>query len=432
MARRRRLNEALSAAREYDPYTSEWLEQEFETYALLREELPIARVESRGRTERGDTGGSWLLTRYDDSCAMLSDTDTFSSQASSYPERPWIPQAIDPPAHTAYRRILNKWFTPDAMTAMEPHLEQFAGELLDKMLEKDEFDFVADFADPFPTVIFCELFGFPLEDYPQLMDWKNTLMHSSDGHGRGRALALVKARELGIELDEDGEIPKDRLVDVWSSTGAALYEYFGKLLETRRQAPRQDMISWLIDAEYEGERPLTEEELLDTLFLMFMAGLDTVASALGLIVKTFAEQPDKRREFVALMDDSRRLMLATEELVRYNAIVLLPRRVTRPVEFEGVRFHVEDQVSCPTMAANRDPEQFENPDEIIFDRVPNRHMGFGHGPHRCLGLHLARRELRIALVQLHRRLPDYELHPDHKPELFGGMKGASSLWLRKA
>ncbi len=432
MARRRRLNEALSAAREYDPYTSEWLEQEFETYALLREELPIARVESRGRTERGDTGGSWLLTRYDGSCAMLSDTDTFSSQASSYPERPWIPQAIDPPAHTAYRRILNKWFTPDAMTAMEPHLEQFAGELLDKMLEKDEFDFVADFADPFPTVIFCELFGFPLEDYPQLMDWKNTLMHSSDGHGRGRALALVKARELGIELDEDGEIPKDRLVDVWSSTGAALYEYFGKLLETRRQAPRQDMISWLIDAEYEGERPLTEEELLDTLFLMFMAGLDTVASALGLIVKTFAEQPDKRREFVALMDDSRRLMLATEELVRYNAIVLLPRRVTRPVEFEGVRFHVEDQVSCPTMAANRDPEQFENPDEIIFDRVPNRHMGFGHGPHRCLGLHLARRELRIALVQLHRRLPDYELHPDHKPELFGGMKGASSLWLRKA
>ena len=432
MARRRRLNEALSAAREYDPYTSEWLEQEFETYALLREELPIARVESRGRAERGDTGGSWLLTRYDDSCAMLSDTDTFSSQASSYPERPWIPQAIDPPAHTAYRRILNKWFTPDAMTAMEPHLEQFAGELLDKMLEKHEFDFVADFADPFPTVIFCELFGFPLKDYPQLMDWKNTLMHSSDGHGRGRALALAKAGELGIELDDDGEIPQDRLVEIWGNTGAALYEYFGKLLETRRQAPQQDMISWLIDAEYEGERSLTEEELLDTLFLMFMAGLDTVASALGLIVKTFAEQPEKRREFVALMDDSRRLMLAVEELVRYNAIVLLPRRVTRAIEFEGVRFHVEDQVSCPTMAANRDPEQFENPDEIIFDRVPNRHMGFGHGPHRCLGLHLARRELRIALVQLHRRLPDYELHPDHRPELFGGMKGASSLWLRKA
>ena len=432
MARRRRLNEALSAAREYDPYTSEWLEQEFETYALLREELPIARVESRGRAERGDTGGSWLLTRYDDSCAMLSDTDTFSSQASNYPQRPWIPQAIDPPAHTAYRRILNKWFTPDAMSAMEPHLEQYAGELLDKMLEKDEFDFVADFADPFPTVIFCELFGFPLEDYPQLMDWKNTLMHSSDGHGRGRALALAKAKELGIELDDDGEIPKGRLTEIFGNTGAALYEYFGKLLETRRQAPQQDMISWLIDAEYEGERPLTEEELLDTLFLMFMAGLDTVASALGLIVKTFAEQPDKRREFIALMDDPRRLMLAIEELVRFNAIVLLPRRVTRPVEFEGVRFQVEDQVNCPTMAANRDPEQFENPDEIIFDRVPNRHMGFGHGPHRCLGLHLARRELRIALVQLHRRLPDYELHPDRKPALFGGMKGASSLWLRKA
>lgn len=432
MNRRRRLNQAVSAAREYDPYTSEWLEHEFETYALLREELPIARVETRGRLERGDTGGAWLLTRYDDSCAILGDTGTYSSQASNYPERPWIPQAIDPPAHTAYRRILNKWFTPDAMTAMEPHLEQFAGELLDKMLEKDEFDFVADFADPFPTVIFCELFGFPLEDYPQLMDWKNTLMHSADGHSRGRELALAKADELGIELDADGEIPGDRLIEIYGNTGMSLYEYFGDLLEQRRKEPQQDMISQLIASKYDGERPLTQEELLDTLFLMFMAGLDTVASALGLIVKGFAEQPDKRREFIGLMDDPRRLTLAIEELVRYHAIVLLPRRVLREVEFEGVCFHAEDQVNCPTMAANRDPEQFENPDELIFDRVPNRHMGFGHGPHRCLGLHLARRELRIALVLLHRRLPDYELHPDKKPELFGGMKGASSLWLRKA
>ncbi|MCY3793198.1 MAG: cytochrome P450, partial [Gammaproteobacteria bacterium] len=204
-------------------------------------------------------------------------------------------------------------------------------------------------------------------------------------------------------------------------------------LEKRREAPQQDMISQLIGSKYNDERPLTHEELLDTLFLMFMAGLDTVASAMGLIVKTFAEQPGKRREFIELMDDPKRVALAVEELVRYHAIVLLPRRVTKDTEFEGVRLQAEDQVSCPTMAANRDPEQFENPDELLYDRTPNRHMGFGHGPHRCLGLHLARRELRIGLQLLHRRLPDYELHPDRKPELFGGsLKGASSLWLRKA
>ena len=111
--------------------------------------------------------------------------------------------------------------------------------------------------------------------------------------------------------------------------------------------------------------------------------------------------------------------------------MLLPRRVTEEKEFEGASMPAGDQVMCPTMAGNRDPEQFENPDEIIYDRVPNRHMGFGHGPHRCLGIHLARRELRIGLQLLHQRMPDYELHPDKKPELFGGMKGASSLWLRK-
>lgn len=430
MNRRSRLNRAVSAAREYDPYSVDWLQHEFETYALLREELPVARVEAGLQNEEGR---AWLITCYDHARTVLSDTDTYSSQTSNYPQRPWIPQAIDPPAHTAYRRIMNKWFTPDAMTAMEPHLKQFAGELLERMLKKREFDFIADFADPFPTIIFCELFGFPLEDQRRLMDWKNTLMHPADGHPAGRALALQMARKLGFEPDEDGVLTRETLLQIRSATANSLYEYFGGLLEKRRAQPRQDMISQLIAAQYNDERPLSLEELLDTLFLMFMAGLDTVTSAMGLIVKTFAEQPRKRREFIGLMNDPKRVAMAVEELVRYHAIVLVPRRVTAPASIEDVDFRAEDQVVFPTMAGNRDPEQFENPDEIVFDRAPNRHMGFGHGPHRCLGLHLARRELRIALQMLHRRLPDYELHPHRKPELFGGsLKGVSSLWLRKA
>lgn len=429
MKRGPRLNEAVSAAREYDPNPAEWLQHEFETYALLREELPVARVETRMLNEEG---GAWLITRYDDACAVLGDTGTYSSQNSNYPVRPWIPQAIDPPAHTSYRRIMNKWFTPDAMTAKEPHLEQFAGELLDKMLEKDEFDFVADFADPFPTVIFCELFGFPVEDNQRLMDWKNTIMHAAEGHSAGHELARQKAGELGLEPDVDGGLSPEAVLQVRAATAMSLYEYFGELLQERRARPQHDMVSQLIAAEYDDERPLTHEELLDTLFLMFLAGLDTVASALGLIVKTLAEQPQKRREFVGLMDDPRRVVPAIEELVRFHAIVLVPRRVAESTRFKGVHFRPEDQIICPTMAANRDPEQFENPDELVFDRVPNRHMGFGHGPHRCLGIHLARRELRIGLQALHRRLPDYELHPERKPELFGGIKGASSLWLRRA
>jgi cytochrome P450 len=423
-----REEDARRVARDFDPTTSEFLEHEFETYALLREVLPIARV---GRDDAPNPNGAWLLTRYDHACSALSATGDFSSQSNQYPVRPWIPQAIDPPAHTAYRRIMNKWFTPDAMTVMEPHLTAFAEELVDKMIEKDEFDFVADFADRFPTVIFCELMGFPLQDYPQLMDWKNILMHAGGGHSRGLALATARARELGLAVGSDGTLSPEVRMQVSGMAALSVYEYFGKLLDARRAHPENDLVSYLIQARYDNERSLTQEELLDTLFLFFMAGLDTVASVLGLVVKTFAEHPDKRREFIALMEDPQRVLLAIEELVRYHSIVLLPRRVTHDLDFEGVAFRADDRLVCPTQACNRDPREFENPDELRYDRVPNRHMGFGHGPHRCLGIHLARRELRIALQVLHRKLPDYRLHPLRRPELFGGMKGASVLWLTK-
>jgi cytochrome P450 len=299
------------------------------------------------------------------------------------------------------------------------------------MLAKDEFDFVADFADPFPTVIFCELIGFPLTDYPQIMDWKNLLMHANDGHAHGRALALAKGRALGIPVDDEERVTGEQWMQIRAIAGLEIYGYLKKLLDERRAKPADDLITKLLQAKYEGERPLTQEELEDTLFLLFMAGLDTVASVLGLIVKGFAEDAGKRREFVALMEDPQRVASAIEELVRYHAIVTMPRRATRSIGFRSEQFGENEIVACPSPAANRDPEQFPRPHELLYDRTPNRHVGFGLGPHRCLGIHLARRELRVALQAFHRRLPDYRLHPARKPELFGGMKGVSSLWLER-
>jgi cytochrome P450 len=145
----------------------------------------------------------------------------------------------------------------------------------------------------------------------------------------------------------------------------------------------------------------------------------------------FAEDAPKRREFVGLLGDDAKLMPALEELVRYHAIVTMPRRATAAIGFRGGRFDENDIVACPSPAANRDPAHFPRPHELVFDRSPNRHLGFGLGPHRCLGIHLARRELRIALEVFHRRLPDYRLLPGRKPERFGGMKGVASLWLTK-
>jgi cytochrome P450 len=334
--------------------------------------------------------------------------------------------------HTAYRRILNPWFTADAMSKLEPHLAQYAEELADRMLQSDAFDFVTEFADPFPTVIFCELAGFPAADYPQIMDWKNTIMHAGDGHLRGRELAHAKAREMGLDLGDGGELPTATSLAVRAKAAQEVYAYMGGLLAERRVQPRDDLVTKLLHARYDGERPLTQEELEDTLFLLFMAGLDTVASALGLIVQGLARDAAKRREFVALIEDPSRLNPAIEELVRIHSIVLLPRRLTRELSFHGALFREGDQVLVPTQAANRDGEEFPDPHEIDYARSPNRHLGFGLGPHRCLGIHLARRELRIALQVFHRRLPDYELDPGRRAIAFGGMKGLASLPLVKA
>jgi cytochrome P450 len=317
------------------------------------------------------------------------------------------------------------------MAKLEPHLERYAAELADAMLAKDEFDFVADFADPFPTVIFCELIGFPARDYPQIMDWKNVLMHANDGHARGRDLALERGRKLGLAVDDASRVTAEQWMQIRASVGIEIYQYLARLLDERRKAPADDLITKLLEARYEGERPLTQEELEDTLFLLFMAGLDTVASVLGLIVRGFAGDAVKRREFVALMDEPARMASAIEELVRFHAIVTMPRRATRAIGLRGESFAENDIVACPSPAANRDPEQFPQPDLLRFDRSPNRHIGFGLGPHRCLGIHLARRELRVALQAFHRRLPEYRLHPTKPPELFGGMKGVGSLWLVK-
>ena len=420
-------NRAVSEARDFNPFRPEFLEHEYETYDRLREHLPIARSESIAGDMLGGRSGGWVLTRYADAGEVLRNTADFSSQSGSYPVRPWIPQAVDPPMHTAYRRILNPWFTADAMAKLEPHLVQYAEQLADRMLAKDAFDFVAEFADPFPTVIFCELAGFPAADYPRIMDWKNTIMHASDGHTRGRELARTRAAELGLDLGDGAELPAASAFAVRARAAQEVYAYLGGLLQERRAAPRDDLISKLLAARYEGERPLTQEELEDTLFLLFMAGLDTVASSLGLIVQGFARDDAKRREFVSLMEDPARINPAIEELMRFHAFVLLPRRLTRELSFHGALFRDQDPVLVPTQAANRDGEEFANPNQLDFTRTPNRHLGFGLGPHRCLGIHLARRELRIALQVFHRRLPDYRLDPDRRPVAFAGMKGLAFL-----
>ncbi len=411
--------QAVSVARELDLNSADFPKKEFEIYRLLREHLPVARIEMPGSGAfEEDAKLGWFLTRDEDVSYVFRQPEIFSSEMGFQ----WIPQGVDPPAHTEYRKILNPLFSQEALNPLEPHIREFATELLDKMLEKDEFDFVEEFAEPFPTIIFCQLMGFPLEDYPKFMRWTDIFIHSS---------TAGKAQDFGLEaVDEAGRPRPEAVRELMVATGQELYAYFGELIEERRRNPRADLVTELVQATYAGERPLADDELLKTLHLLMLAGLDTVTSALSFIMLFLAEHPEKRREFIELMDNPARVGPAVEELVRYTAIVSPARRVTQDCPYRGLQFHEGDVVMLSTPAANRDERVFEQPDEVIFDRHPNPHVGFAVGPHRCLGMHLARRELRIALQEFHRRVPDYAITPGEQPAIYGGgVKGVSSLRL---
>ncbi|MCH8919094.1 MAG: cytochrome P450 [Chloroflexi bacterium] len=408
---------AASVVSELDLMSVDFPDREFEMYRILRQHMPIARqggTDGGGIFENG-TGRGWFFSRYEDVVYAFEHPEIFSSATGL----PFIPQAVDPPDHAEYRKIMNPWFAQSVLTPVEPILKELANDLLDKMLEKGEFDFVKEFSEPFPTIIFCQLMGFPLDDVPQMMRWKNLFIHG---------MRAGKAAELGIATDADGRPQPAAWREVMTKTTQEVYAYFGKMIEERRRHPGDDLVSKLVQAKYAGERPLRDDELLQTLHLFMLGGLDTVTSSLGLIMFFLTTHPEKRREFIELMDDSSRVTAAVEELVRYAAIVSPARRVTRDFSYRGLQLREGDFVILSTPSACRDESVFPNPDEVIFDRHPNPHVAFVVGPHRCLGMQLARRELRIALQEIHRRMPDYALKHGEKAGVYGGgVKGVDYL-----
>ena len=417
-AKEEAIYQAASVASEFNLMAADFPDREFEMYRILRQHMPVCPTGGMGgggHFEEDGTGRGWFFSRYEDVVYAFEHPEIFSSETGL----PFIPQAVDPPDHTEYRKIMNPWFTQAVLTPLEPLLKELANELLDKMVAEGGFDFVKEFSEPFPTIIFCQVMGFPLDDVPKMMRWKDLFIHG---------MRAGKAAQLGIPVDEAGRPQPEALRQVLATTMQEVYAYFTEMIAERRRNPGDDLVTKLIQAKYAGTRPLTDNELLQTLHLFMLGGLDTVTSALGLIMVFFTEHPEKRREFIELMDDSSRVTAAIEELVRYVAIVSPGRRVTRDCTYRGLQLREGDFVILSTPSANRDESVFENPDEVIFDRHPNPHVAFVVGPHRCLGMQLARLELRIALQEIHRRMPDYALKPGEKPVVYGGgVKGVEYL-----
>lgn len=340
-------------------------------------------------------GGHWLVTRYKEIQQVLTDPETFSS----YPNNlvtpadfgKFIPLELDPPEHTAYRHVLQPLFSPQRMKKLSDDIRTVVNELIDEFAPKGQAEFISEFAHELPARVFLALMDWPLEDAALFAEATDVVLFGKPG---------------GTQEESD----QARI-----AAGLTVAGYFQKVIEDRRSNPREDATSTLINTEValpDGTRLLEDQELFLMFYLLLMGGLHTVQGSLAWAIVHLVNNPAQRDLIVA---DPAVIPRAVEEILRIEAAIAAGRRATRDVELGGVSIAEGDQLLLMLCSANRDPDAFAHPTDFDINRSPNRHLSFGAGVHRCLGSHLGRVELTIALEELHRRIPDYQLVESDPP-----------------
>jgi hypothetical protein len=355
--------------------------------------LTVARLAGLGPVARSELyGGHWVVSGYPEVQEVLRHPETYSSWPNNIVPRgtgKLLPLEIDPPDHTAYRQSLQRLFNPARMKALESEIRGIVTELIDGFACRGEAEFVSEFAHPLPTRVFLALMGWPLEDAPMFTEATDTIL-------------------LGVPGGTEEESNAAR-----EQAAGQMYGYFGKVIADRRAgladacSDTDDVTSAIITTPIEIDgvtRPLTDDELCNMLFLLLIAGLHTTQGSLAWSILHLARNPEQRRR---LVEDPGLVPGAVEEILRIEAAVSPGRKVMVDTSLAGVPLSAGDTVLLVLAGANADAREFDDPGEVRIDRSPNRHLSFGSGPHRCLGSHLARVELRIALEELHRRIPDY-------------------------
>ncbi|SFT52965.1 hypothetical protein SAMN05660657_01374 [Geodermatophilus amargosae] len=378
----------------------EWARGAIGIWDDLRQRCPIAH------TER--FGGAWLPTRYEDVAAVAYDTEHFSSRgiiAGNFrPPRALAPVggtppiSSDPPFHHDARKLLLPAFTKNAVGRQEESTRAFCASLVDGLAGRDVVDAAADYAQHIPVRVIADMLGFPPEDGP-------------------RFRRFVENALEGIDLP-----PEERL-----ARSSRLFEYLLVQIRDHLEHPREDLTSYLLEAELHG-RKLEPAHVAGTMALLLIAGIDTTWSAIGASLWHLAGHPEDRRRLVAEPGLRPR---AVEEFLRAYAPVTMARLVKDDVTWRGVEMKAEDWVLLSFPAANRDPAQFERAGEVLIDRQVNRHAAFGLGIHRCVGSHLARMELRVALDVWLDRVPEFSLaDPAAVRWSTGQIRGPRALPLR--
>lgn len=356
-------------------------ENRTEAYRIVREAGPVIK------TPRGYVLSSSEYVEF-----ALKHPELFSSKQAFDlvgSPLPMVPIAFDPPEHTRYRRILQPFVGPRETAVWQPRVQSLVGTLIDKFAQRGHCDLVAELAVPLPAEVFLTLFGLPREDLGRLLAWKERL--------------------LGSPVLRGGQ-PTEEVIQA----GAELFTYLVGHIEQRRQQrdDAEDLLGRLLADT--SEEHLSDDELLGLSFLFVLAGLDTVTSALSTAFAALAMRPQLRRQIAA---DPSVIPAAVEELLRMDGpVVMLPRVASEDVELGGHIIPAGSEVQVAIAVANRDPAEHADPDEIDLRRQ-ERHHAFGVGPHRCLGSHLARMEMREVLAEWHRRIPEYQLAPGFTPRV---------------
>jgi cytochrome P450 len=387
-------------ATDFSHLEPEWAADPYVIQEDLRERCPVAH------TDR--FGGGWLPTRYADVSAIAYDTERFSSRSiimsnfrpplQTAPVGGSPPISSDPPFHHDARKLLLPAFTRTAVERQEPATRALCHSLIDAVSGQDVVDAARDYAQHIPMRVIADMLGFPPEDGPQFRKFvENTLE--------------------GVNLP-----PEERIARM-----SALFDYLLEQIRDHIDSPRDDLTTFLINAELYG-RKLEPSHVAGTMALLLIAGIDTTWSAIGASLWHLAKEPADRERIVA---DPALLPTAMEEFLRAYAPVTMARLVKNDMQWNGVAMKADDWILLSFPAANRDPAQFDRAAEVVIDRQVNRHAAFGLGIHRCVGSHLARMELRVALEVWLARIPAFTLaDPSAVTWSTGQIRGPRSLPLR--
>ena len=338
-----------------------------------------------------DVDGTWYLTSLEAVRFAHRNPDIFSS-ARAFDELgspvPLIPLAIDPPDHVRYRRVLDQMLAPRVVNALEADLRVQIRDLIAAFSGQGFCDVVNDIARLYPTQVFLTLFGLPVADRDRFIQWSEAIIEN----------ASVGSGEPSPEIIENA---------------MALFAYLQTHVENKRADPSDDMLSRILCLR--GDEAWSDQEVLGLCFLFTLAGLDTVAAEIGFVMLHLARNPALRARVVADPDSVAPII---EEILRLELPAPTTPRVTvRDVEVCGVTIPADSPVMLCLATANREVEMAPHPDVVDLEQADRNHLSFGGGIHRCLGAHLARRELRLVVEEFHKVIPDYEVAEGYEPEI---------------